>query len=148
MHCMSAASVSTSTSTGSDSLLESFTFVPPSPIASCPSQSLLSQAQTPPQSANSITTNSVEQQGSPSAWQLQGMSTISAMSSSSALEGFMFHINAGSMPPSPPVPCSQPTNQHLNSRQVSTPLHSQLILSTFLLNFDEVPCDSFGVLWK
>ncbi|KAI5116957.1 hypothetical protein M0805_001930 [Coniferiporia weirii] len=83
-------------SAGGDSLLENFTFVPPSPISNRPPRSPLGQQTmfSRPQQLKDE-----RQLSTPSPRQMQGMSTSS---SSSALEGYTFHIDQA--PPMPPVP--------------------------------------------
>lgn len=98
-------------SAGGDSLLESFTFVPPSPISSRPPRSPLAQQQ---------------QTSGLAARQIQGMSNASALSTGSALEGYTFHI-AGpvrdSELPAPSVPRNTDSLQigQTDSMQLSRP---------------------------
>lgn len=99
-------------SAGGDSLLESFTFVPPSPISSRPPRSPLAQQQ---------------QTSGLAARQIQGMSNASALSTGSALEGYTFHIGGpvrdSELPPAPSVPRNTDSLQigQTDSMQLSRP---------------------------
>jgi len=77
-------------SNGGFSILESFTFVPPSPISSLPPRSPSSQRQITPELSSGSST--------PSARQVQGMSTAS---NTSALAGYDFRIESDSLPVTP-----------------------------------------------
>ncbi|KLO08820.1 hypothetical protein SCHPADRAFT_944136 [Schizopora paradoxa] len=77
-------------SNGGFSILESFTFVPPSPISSLPPRSPSSQRQITPELSSGPSTASNRQ--------VQGMSTAS---NGSALAGYDFRIDTGSLPVTP-----------------------------------------------
>ncbi|KAH8105032.1 hypothetical protein DFH11DRAFT_1864359 [Phellopilus nigrolimitatus] len=145
-------------SAGGDSLLESFTFVPPSPISSRPPRSPLAQQATTLAAAQAHSQQQQQQQqaqqqaqgdGStaplnpPRTRQQQGLSTVSTNSS---LEGYTFHIDQGlgqgPAPPLPPVPAAAmaagASKRGLPHQRASLDtLALTADLSAFPLNFDE-----------
>lgn len=126
-------------SAGADSLLESFTFVPPSPISNRPPRSPLAQSMTG------------TKPGSPLAQPQENLDSQSvrqsAISTASALEGYTFHIDQGQgsgevTTPVPPLPADSgskpPPSAMANRKRASLDtLALTADLSAFPLNFDE-----------